>query len=57
VATFQFAVASVMTGAESRRSFFLFNAAFDVTVAALCLRVPSALLDLSRSAPAPERAA
>ncbi len=56
VATFQFAVASVMTGAESRRSFFLFNAAFDLTVVALCLRGLSALLGLSGSAQASERA-
>jgi hypothetical protein len=53
VAAFQFAVSSVMTGAESRRSFFLFNAAFDLTVVALCLRVAGALFGLPRSAPAP----
>lgn len=38
VAAFQFAVASVMTGAESRRSFFLFNALFDLSLIALVLR-------------------
>jgi hypothetical protein len=39
VAGFQFAVPSVMTGAESRRSFFLFNALFDLSLIALILRV------------------
>jgi hypothetical protein len=36
-AAFQFAVAAVMTAAESRRSFFLFNAVFDVTLIGLVL--------------------
>jgi len=39
VAGFQFAVPSVMTGAESRRSFLLFNALFDLSLIALILRV------------------
>jgi hypothetical protein len=39
VAGFQFGVASVMTGGESRRSFFLFNALFDLSLVALILRV------------------
>ena len=39
VAGFQFAISSVMTGAESRRSFFLFNALFDLSLIALVLRV------------------
>ena len=43
LAAFQFAVASVMTGGESRRSFFLFNAAFDLTLVALTLRLASLL--------------
>ena len=55
LAAFQFAVASVMTGAESRRSFFLFNAVFDLTVGALCLRATRLLRN--RTAPASERAA
>ncbi len=39
LAAFQFGVSSVMTGADSRRSFFLFNAVFDVTLVALILRI------------------
>ena len=39
IAAFQFAVACVMTGATSRRSFFFFNAAFDVTLIALAVRI------------------
>jgi hypothetical protein len=39
LAAFQFGIASVMTGAESRRSFFLFNVVFDVTLAALIVRL------------------
>lgn len=57
LAAFQFAVASVMTGAESRRSFFLFNAIFDLTLMALCLRVTSLLRGVRRPAPASDRAA
>lgn len=55
LAAFQFAVASVMTGAESRRSFFLFNAVFDLTAAALCLRVARLLQGVRK--PAAGRAA
>jgi hypothetical protein len=50
LAAFQFAVASVMTGAESRRSFFLFNAVFDLTAAALCLRVTQLLRAVRKAA-------
>jgi hypothetical protein len=39
IGAFQFAVASMITGATSRRSFFLFNAVFDVTLAALLVRI------------------
>jgi hypothetical protein len=39
IAAFQFGVASVMTGATSRRSFFFFNAVFDVTLIALLVRI------------------
>ena len=56
LAAFQFAVASVMTGAESRRSFFLFNAVFDLTAGALCLRITSLSRDVRRAGPASERA-
>lgn len=54
VAGFQFAVASVMTGADSRRSFFLFNALFDLSLIALILRV--ALLAGTVFAPSPRNA-
>ena len=43
LAAFQFGVSSVMTGADSRRSFFLFNAVFDVTLIALILRIATLL--------------
>jgi hypothetical protein len=46
---FQFAVASVMTGAESRRSFFLFNAAFDLTLIGFILRLTSFLPQRARA--------
>jgi hypothetical protein len=39
IASFQFAVASMITGATSRRSFFFFNAVFDVTLIALVVRI------------------
>jgi hypothetical protein len=39
VAGFLFAVPSIMTGAESRRSFFLFNALFDLSLIVLTLRI------------------
>jgi hypothetical protein len=52
IAAFQFAVASVVTGATSRRSFFFFNAVFDVTLIVLLVRIS----DLRRDrAPATER--
>jgi hypothetical protein len=50
LAAFQFAVASMMTGAESRRSFFLFNAAFDLTMVTLALRLASLLPERARLA-------
>jgi hypothetical protein len=52
IASFQFAVASMITGATSRRSFFFFNAVFDVTLIALMVRIS----DLRRdAAPATDR--